>query len=81
LQLRTITLAMTLVLAGILAAQGDTKGPARTGGGVSGGQIGPAAGIVSGREAVLLGPATRENYCIYRDPDTQRTWEARCTSD
>lgn len=78
---RTIILTAIAILFGMMSAQADTNAPARSGGGVSGGQIGPAAGIVSGDDPILVGPATRKNHCIYRDPDTQRTWEARCPAD
>lgn len=78
-----IVLTATLGFAGCSTVERDaTLGAAAGGtiGAITTGRVGGAlAGAAIGAgAAVLIGQATRKGYCIYRDPRTLRTYEARC---
>lgn len=85
--MKKIALALVVVssaaLAGCTTVERDAATGALAGGaigaittGTAGGTLAGAA--IGGAAGILIGQATRTGYCIYRDPHTRRTYEARC---
>ena len=78
-----IVLAAVLAFSGCSTLERDASLGAAAGGAIGALATGRVGGALAGAAigagaAILIGQATRKGYCIYRDPRTLRTYEARC---
>ncbi len=78
-----VGLVLVLGVAGCSTVERDATLGAAAGGAIGAITTGRVGGALAGAAigagaAVLIGQATRKGYCIYRDPRTLKTYEARC---
>ncbi|MEZ5812263.1 MAG: hypothetical protein R3D45_12695 [Rhizobiaceae bacterium] len=78
-----IVLAAIMGMTGCSTLERDASLGAAAGGAIGALATGRLGGALAGAAigagtAVLVGQATRKGYCIYRDPRTLKTYEARC---